>query len=106
MFPSLLNFSVDSSPGLARKPDGTVFRGNGLGGFADHGTNFNSGWQIYDKLIAAGDMTRDGAPDILARRPDGVVFRYRGTGTGSLVPGSALQVATGWQVYDQIMGIW
>ncbi len=93
---------------IARKPDGTLwlFRGNGLGAFADHGTQFNSGWQIYDKLMAAGDMDRDGRPDILARRPDGVVFRYRGTGTGNLVQGSALQVATGWQVYDQIMGIW
>ncbi|MFD9309403.1 FG-GAP repeat domain-containing protein [Streptomyces goshikiensis] len=67
-------------------------------------TRVGGGWNIYDQLIGAGDIYRDGKPDLLARDNAGVLWLYKGTGN----PGSPFQdrvrVAGGWNVYDQLIG--
>ncbi|MFI5638788.1 FG-GAP repeat domain-containing protein [Streptomyces goshikiensis] len=72
-------------------------------GFADR-TRVGGGWNIYNQLIGAGDIYRDGKPDLLARDNAGVLWLYKGTGN----PGSPFQdrvrVAGGWNVYDQLIG--
>ncbi|MGW6883584.1 FG-GAP repeat domain-containing protein [Streptomyces goshikiensis] len=72
-------------------------------GFADR-TRVGGGWDIYDQLIGAGDIYRDGKPDLLARDKAGVLWLYKGTGN----PGSPFQdrvrVGGGWNVYDQLIG--
>jgi len=43
-----------------------------------------SGWNQYDVLTSAGDVTKDGRPDLVARNSStGAVYLYKGTGSGS-----------------------
>ncbi|WP_148639861.1 FG-GAP-like repeat-containing protein [Streptomyces sp. Mg1] len=74
-----------------------------VSGYADR-TRVGGGWNVYDQLIGAGDIYRDGKPDLLARDKAGVLWLYKGTGN----PGSPFQdrvrVAGGWNVYDQLLG--
>ncbi|MCX4781514.1 hypothetical protein [Streptomyces sp. NBC_01264] len=43
-------------------------------------TRVGGGWNIYNQLIGAGDIYRDGKPDLLARDTTGVLWLYKGTG--------------------------
>ncbi|MGZ4624533.1 MAG: FG-GAP repeat domain-containing protein, partial [Mycobacteriales bacterium] len=77
--------SGNSQDVLARDSAGTLwlYPGNG------HGTllarrSIGGGWQAMDALIAPGDLTGDGVPDLLARRrSDGVLLLYPGNGAGA-----------------------
>ncbi|MEV8533174.1 VCBS repeat-containing protein [Streptomyces sp. NPDC051211] len=65
-----------------------------------------TGWQIYNKVLAPGDLTKDGRQDLLARTPAGTLYLYSGTGTaynGGPFK-SRVKVGGGWQIYDQIVG--
>ncbi|MFG2293719.1 FG-GAP repeat domain-containing protein [Streptomyces sp. NPDC048603] len=64
-----------------------------------------TGWQIYNKLIAAGDLTKDGRGDLLARTPSGDLYLYRATGSATGNPfGGRVKVGGGWGAYDQVIG--
>ncbi|MEV8534671.1 VCBS repeat-containing protein [Streptomyces sp. NPDC051211] len=64
-----------------------------------------TGWQIYNKLIAVGDLTKDGRGDLLARTPSGNLYLYRATGSASGNPfADRIKVGSGWGSYDQIVG--
>ncbi|MFG2293720.1 FG-GAP repeat domain-containing protein [Streptomyces sp. NPDC048603] len=64
-----------------------------------------TGWQIYNKLIAAGDLTGDGRGDLLARTPSGDLYLYRATGAATGEPfAGRVKVGGGWGIYDQIVG--
>ena len=57
---------------LARKSDGglLMYRGNARGGFSTGtGETIGSGWGGFTALLAPGDCSGDGRPDILARSP-------------------------------------
>ncbi|MFI8104115.1 FG-GAP repeat domain-containing protein [Streptomyces sp. NPDC086023] len=63
------------------------------------------GWQIYNRVIAAGDLTKDGRMDVLARTPGGSLYLYKGNGATSGNPfGTRIHVGTGWGAYDQLVG--
>ncbi|MFI8104117.1 FG-GAP repeat domain-containing protein [Streptomyces sp. NPDC086023] len=63
------------------------------------------GWNAYNKVIAPGDLTRDGRTDLLARTPAGDLFLYRATGALTGEPfASRVRVGGGWQAYDQLVG--
>jgi hypothetical protein len=84
---------------LARASDGTLllYRGNGAGGWiTGSGEPIGSGWQGFTALMAGGDFSGDGNPDILARASDGSLVLYRGNGSGGFVaPYPA--IGAGWQ---------
>ncbi|MEV7613981.1 VCBS repeat-containing protein [Streptomyces sp. NPDC089799] len=64
-----------------------------------------TGWQVYNKLIAGGDLTGDGRGDLLARTPSGDLYLYRATGAATGNPfGGRVKVGGGWGAYDQIIG--
>ncbi|MFJ5550033.1 FG-GAP repeat domain-containing protein [Streptomyces sp. NPDC093225] len=64
-----------------------------------------TGWQAYDRVVAADDLNRDGRPDLIARTPSGDVFLYRSNGSATGNPFSArAKVASGWWGYDQVIG--
>jgi GH25 family lysozyme M1 (1,4-beta-N-acetylmuramidase) len=94
--------------------------------YADSGTFpgdqdiFNGDWPALQSLalggsvalaqpvIGVGDLNGDGKPDLLARKPEGTLWFYAGTGVSpSGGPGYAagVQIATGWQIYDAIVGV-
>lgn len=54
------------------------------------------GWQIYNRLIATGDLTGDRRPDLLARDPAGDLWLYTGTGTVGKPFNFRVKVGSGW----------
>ncbi|MER5741315.1 hypothetical protein ABT117_37415 [Streptomyces sp. NPDC002262] len=63
----------------------------------DHG----GGWQIYDRLVATGDVAGTTHADVLGRDRTGVLWFYQGTDTGLA---RRTQVGGGWQIYDKLAG--
>ena len=93
------DFSGDSHPDLlALQSDGTLllYRGNGESGFIGGGIPIAAGWGGFTALLAPGDWSGDGEPDLLARASDGGLFMYRGNGRGGFVTGSGQKVGSGW----------
>ncbi|WP_326657180.1 FG-GAP repeat domain-containing protein [Streptomyces sp. NBC_00385] len=61
-----------------------------------------SGWNIYNKIVSAGNFGGAGAGDLLARDSSGVLYLYLGTGNGKLT--TRYKVGSGWNTYNQIAG--
>lgn len=64
-----------------------------------------TGWQVYNRVIAAGDLNKDGRPDLIARTPDGDLYYYKSTGNLSNPFADRVKVSGGWNQYDQIVGL-
>ncbi|MEV8533137.1 FG-GAP-like repeat-containing protein [Streptomyces sp. NPDC051211] len=63
------------------------------------GTGFNA----YDVLTSAGDVTGDGRPDLLGRQATtGDLYLFAHDGKGGLKSG--LKVSGGWKAYKQLLG--
>ena len=71
---------------LTVHPDGRLllYRGNGAGGWltAPGGESLGGGWGAFTALLAPGDFSGDGKPDLLVRDKDGRLLMYRGDGAG------------------------
>lgn len=64
--------------------------------------DLGGGWNIYNKVVSAGN-TGGGAPDdVLARDGYGVLWHYLGNGNASLT--QRYRVGSGWNQYTQIAG--
>jgi FG-GAP-like repeat/FG-GAP repeat len=63
-----------------------------------------TGWQIYNQVIAVGDITGDGYGDLLARTPSGDLYLYKSTGSASAPFSARVKVGYGYGVYDQLIG--
>ncbi|MFD5764383.1 FG-GAP repeat domain-containing protein [Streptomyces sp. NPDC127049] len=64
--------------------------------------DLGGGWNMYNKVVSAGN-TGGGAPDdILARDSAGVLWHYLGNGNASLT--QRYRVGPGWNAYNQIAG--
>ncbi|MFD3721385.1 FG-GAP repeat domain-containing protein [Streptomyces sp. NPDC058674] len=64
-----------------------------------------TGWQVYNRVIAAGDLNKDGRPDLLARTHAGDLYYYKSTGNLSNPFADRVKVSGGWNQYDQIVGL-
>ncbi|MFH8259864.1 FG-GAP-like repeat-containing protein [Streptomyces roseolus] len=69
---------------------------------AGPGVLVGSGWQVYDRIEATGDIAGSAVGDLVARDKTGVLWLYQGRGTGGFT--GRVQVGGGWQVYDKISG--
>ena len=62
-----------------------------------------SGWNQYNQIVGAGDLTGDGRADIVARSSAGL-FLYAGTGKASAPFGAKKQIGgTGWSQYNKLV---
>ncbi|MFC9795918.1 FG-GAP-like repeat-containing protein [Streptomyces sp. NPDC127584] len=64
-----------------------------------------NGWQIYNKLFSPGDVNDDNRADVLARDTTGTLYLYYGTGKRSAPLSARVKIGTGWNVYDQLIGM-
>ena len=81
-----------------------MYRGNGRGGFVTGtGESIGGGWGGFTALLAPGDFSGDGKPDILARQSDGALLLYRGNGDSGFA-GAAQVVGSGWQRLHRAAG--
>ncbi|MFK4693183.1 FG-GAP repeat domain-containing protein [Streptomyces pristinaespiralis] len=60
------------------------------------------GWQIYNRIEAAGDIAGSTHADIVARDASGVLWLYQGNGVGGFA--GRVKVGGGWQIYDKLTG--
>ncbi|MFL9679652.1 FG-GAP repeat domain-containing protein [Streptomyces sp. KL110A] len=62
-------------------------------------TDRGTGWNVYDRLVATGDIGGSRFADVVGRDRTGVLWFYQGTGTGLA---RRVQVGGGWQAYDKL----
>ncbi|MGW3399041.1 FG-GAP repeat domain-containing protein [Streptomyces hydrogenans] len=62
-------------------------------------TDRGTGWNVYDRLVATGDIGGSRFADVIGRDRTGVLWFYQGTGTGLA---RRVQVGGGWQAYDKL----
>ncbi|MFE9782199.1 FG-GAP repeat domain-containing protein [Streptomyces sp. NPDC005775] len=62
------------------------------------------GWNIYNQLTGAGDLTADGNHDLIARDKAGTLWLYRGTGNTSTPFAARTKIGNGWNTYSQLAG--
>ncbi|MFK4111715.1 FG-GAP repeat domain-containing protein [Streptomyces sp. NPDC002176] len=66
-------------------------------------TLLGKGWNTYDLLTSAGDLNRDGRPDLLTRDRSGALWFHAGTGKGTFK--SRVRVGTGLSGYTALVGV-
>lgn len=63
-----------------------------------------SGWQVFNALETPGDLSGDGAQDVLARETrTGYLWLYRGNGRGGWLP--RVRAGTNWNVMNALIGV-
>jgi hypothetical protein len=101
------DFSGDGQPDvLVRTPQGELqmYRGDGKGGWAGGiAQTVGAGWGPFTALVAPGDFSGDGLPDVLARHSDGTLSMYRGDGDGGWITGKAEQIGTSWHNFAAVL---
>ncbi|MEU5087791.1 VCBS repeat-containing protein [Streptomyces sp. NPDC021356] len=60
------------------------------------------GWDVYNQLVAVGDLAGGPAGDLVARDQDGVLWLYLGKGDGTYA--QRTRIGGGWQAYSQLVG--
>ena len=88
-----------------RSSDGALLlhRGTGRGGFGA-GTVIGTGWGSLTAVVAPGDASGDGRPDLLARDTTGHLRLYRFGSGATFLPGHTV-VGSGWGGLDQILAV-
>ncbi|HEX7537104.1 MAG TPA: SpoIID/LytB domain-containing protein [Dermatophilaceae bacterium] len=93
-----------SSDVMAQKSDGTLwlYPGSATGALSPGRQVPGSSWDMYNKIIPAGDFSGDGHPDLIARKPDGTLVLYCGDGAGGFV-GAARVIGSGWDTFTAVL---
>ncbi|MFI8366316.1 N-acetylmuramoyl-L-alanine amidase [Streptomyces sp. NPDC085466] len=97
----------DGRPDLiARDKTGVLWLYKNTGGspnpYATRG-KVGGGWSVYNLMVGAGDLDKDGRPDLIARNASGELWFYKNKG-GYPNPYAPMQrVGGGWQIYNLIV---
>jgi hypothetical protein len=76
-----------------------IYLGNGRGGLTGV-INRGPGWNVMNRVLAAGDRNKDGHNDILATTRTGQLVYYAGYGAGAFYPGRV--IGTGWNTIKSL----
>ncbi|MFE3772087.1 FG-GAP repeat domain-containing protein [Streptomyces sp. NPDC059122] len=89
---------------LARDAGGTLYLypGDGAGYRVGGRIRVGAGWNAYNSLVGAGDLTGDGLTDIVARTPGGTLYLYAGTGTATAPFKPPVNLGSGWNAYQRL----
>ncbi|WP_106849001.1 SpoIID/LytB domain-containing protein [Blastococcus sp. Marseille-P5729] len=71
-------------------------------GVATDKRHIGSGWDWLTMIVAIGDVTGDGVPDVYGRDPSGVLYLYRGAPGGGFNDRSVAN--HGWNTLDLVVG--
>lgn len=77
---------------------------SGDGGIYKDRIRVGSGWNTFNTLVGASDVTGDKKADLLARDAEGGLWLYPGTGLNAKPFGSKVKIGTSWNIYDQLVG--
>ncbi|MFJ3815088.1 FG-GAP repeat domain-containing protein [Streptomyces sp. NPDC090056] len=109
--PGLHDYDADGSPDvLSRDAAGRLWIGDTLfSPYADRldqnpGLLVGGGWQVYDRIEAAGNLGGSAVSDVVARDRSGALWLYRGTGDGRAPLGGRTWIGGGWGTYDTFTG--
>ncbi|MFE5614147.1 FG-GAP repeat domain-containing protein [Streptomyces sp. NPDC056524] len=90
---------------LARDASGTLWLYKGTGSatapYAAR-TKVGGGWNAYNHLVLAGDLTDDGRADAVARDTTGVLWLYKGTGNATAPFTTRTKIGGGWNTYNRL----
>ncbi|WP_406291060.1 FG-GAP repeat domain-containing protein [Streptomyces sp. NBC_00209] len=88
---------------LARdtKGDLYLYQGNGLGTKFAAKVKVGYGYNTYNKIVGAGDLSGDGIADVVARATDGTLYLYKGTGDAAKPLSARSKIGTGYNTYKQ-----
>jgi FG-GAP-like repeat len=64
--------------------------------------SLGTGWNAYNALVYAGDLNRDGHPDLVARDTAGRLWLFASTGTGGFH--ARTLIGSGWGGYTKLIG--
>lgn len=59
-----------------------------------------TGWQVYNSMVATGDLNSDRKADLVARDTTGVLWYYAGTGSATKPYAARVKVGGGWKTYN------
>lgn len=81
----------------------TYFDPYNPGQLREHETRLiGSGWGVYNRIEAVGNVGGSQHADLIARDGNGVLWLYLGNGTGGFA--SRIRIGGGWQIYNKITG--
>ncbi|MFF3879458.1 choice-of-anchor D domain-containing protein, partial [Streptomyces sp. NPDC001978] len=61
------------------------------------------GWNIYNPVVGAGDVTGDGKADLVARDSKGGLWLYRGTGNATAPFLARTFIGPNWNIYNSLI---
>ncbi|MET9220562.1 VCBS repeat-containing protein [Streptomyces sp. NPDC003300] len=103
---ALSNLTVHGSGDLvARDASGVLwyYRGGGDARPFTSRVKVGAGWNIFNALIGAGDLTGDGKADLVARDASGALWLYQGRGDGTFAPRT--KIGPGWNIFNALTSV-
>ncbi|WP_158771438.1 FG-GAP repeat domain-containing protein [Streptomyces sp. NRRL S-340] len=109
--PGLHDYDADGSPDvLARDTSGRLWIMDtyDVREYGDYQQNSETlvgrGWNVYDRIEAAGDLGGARVSDLVARDRSGVLWLYPGTGDAKAPFARRVEVGGGWNAYTRLTG--
>ncbi|MCD2465131.1 VCBS repeat-containing protein [Streptomyces sp. MBT42] len=96
-----------TGPGaVARDRNGVLwfYRMSGDGGIYKDRLRVGAGWNSFNILAGASDLTGDKKADLLARDTAGVLWLYPGAGSTAAPFGARVRIGGGWGGYNSLVG--
>ncbi|MFD8973407.1 FG-GAP repeat domain-containing protein [Streptomyces sp. NPDC059593] len=109
--PGAHDYDGDGSPDVLQRDAGgrlwiaDAFRAPGATTLGQNpGLLVGTGWQVYDRIEAVGNVGGSAFGDLVARDRAGVLWLYQGTGNAKAPFATRVRVGSGWNAYRQLTG--